>query len=244
MARPASTTTTATKPRREPTRFPHAVPILGKQAWRRLRRRPQAPFRGANGFETSIYYWWWQYLRAQDGYRATCQNGGVGTYSALYADFGDVHAMEFWDWWKLKGAYLFAEPPIARVRELTAQEPSTASADWLAVELPTTMPLAVVVRQLRKQYGDRFAHVTSHGFNPRRSPRYVVATRFVLSTLYTHLRVWTLRIEHPDIPLHEIADKAGLVVNTRDLDPNDKVIATTVRAAKATLVSRHLRIAR
>src|SRR5579862_8349459 len=62
--------------------------------------------------DNSLYYYWFQFLRRHEGYRKTCEAGGVGEFSGLYEDFGDVHAVTFQKWWSMdeRGAKLFGEP--------------------------------------------------------------------------------------------------------------------------------------
>lgn len=58
----------------------------------------------------SIYYWWFEYLKRSEKYKAACENGGKGM-EQLYSDFGDIFAYEglegFWAWWKERGQFLF-----------------------------------------------------------------------------------------------------------------------------------------
>lgn len=240
MTQPVS----STKQPKRATRFPHAIPIQNRHKNRKLRRRPKPPFKDANGWETSIYYWWWFYLREHEGYKETCLAHGAGTYAALYVDFGDIHSMGFWDWWRQKGTYLFAEPPVEVVRELPLGTVVDSASHGLVLALPTSMPIQVVMRQIRREFKNRFAVTDGRGFNPQRPPKYAVATRYVLSSLHTHLQVLKLHRDHPDCALHEIADMAGIKIGEHWHDKEDRRIAGSIRSQKASLVSRHLRIAR
>lgn len=74
--------------------------------------RQRRPFDAANPPQTVIdspYYWWYQFLRLNKDYAATCKRGGRGHLSSLYRDFGDVFALHFKAWWTARD-HLFAEP--------------------------------------------------------------------------------------------------------------------------------------
>ena len=74
--------------------------------------RQRRPFDSANPPQTVIdspYYWWYQFLRLNKDYAATCKRGGRGQLSSLYRDFGDVFALDFKTWWTARD-HLFAEP--------------------------------------------------------------------------------------------------------------------------------------
>lgn len=57
----------------------------------------------------SPYYWWFMFLRLNADYKATCKAKGKGKCAELYKDFGDVHKVNFKEWW-IDKAHLFAEP--------------------------------------------------------------------------------------------------------------------------------------
>ena len=58
----------------------------------------------------SPYYWWFKFLQLSAEYKATCDANGVGEYAELYKQLGNVHQLNFKEWWKTK-AHLFAEIP-------------------------------------------------------------------------------------------------------------------------------------
>ena len=74
--------------------------------------RSRKPFDELNPPKTvtdSPYYWWFMFLRLNADYKATCDANGKGKYSNLFRDFGNVHKMNFKEWWTER-AHLFAEP--------------------------------------------------------------------------------------------------------------------------------------
>ncbi len=74
--------------------------------------RSRKPFDELNPPTTVIdspYYWWFMFLRLNSHYKKTCESDGKGKYASLYKDFGDVHNINFKQWWTER-AHLFAEP--------------------------------------------------------------------------------------------------------------------------------------
>ena len=74
--------------------------------------RERKPFNEENPPQSvldSPYYWWFMFLRLNSDYKATCKARGRGKCVELYKDFGDVHKINFKEWWTER-AHLFAEP--------------------------------------------------------------------------------------------------------------------------------------
>lgn len=84
-----------------------------------------------------MFYYWWEYLQRHDGYRETCEAGGIGQYAKLYADFGDVHSGDFWSWWA-KHDHLFAEPRARQAELVDHAELSKQASDDVLFPLRTT----------------------------------------------------------------------------------------------------------
>ena len=148
---PKSSTKPPQKPASRRRFFIYAPPLKGARPSRR--QPPQKPFKEAKAWQTSVYYYWWEYLRRHEGYRRTCENGGKGKYAALYRDFGDVHAGEFWDWWK-GHMDLFCEPtpPYARIvvlRDVVDTPPNT-----VLIQVSLEQRLALTIRQIKRQLKD------------------------------------------------------------------------------------------
>jgi hypothetical protein len=104
-----------------------------------------------NRWDNTVYYFWWEFLRRHDGYKATCENDGKGKYAVLYADFGNVHGLSFKDWWTKddRGARLFAEPRLPRgVMAMTTEDIETLPADWE----PQSLLIVAIPLNLRKRH--------------------------------------------------------------------------------------------
>lgn len=186
--------------------FIYAPPLRGKAFGGRESKRtpPNAPYTGAPSWKTSVYYYWWEFLRRSEAYKKCCKNGGKGKLSKLYADFGDVFVERdgkygtefhtFWDWWisehpvskQNRGQTLFGEPPARRLAETVS---STApNDDTLVIEVPLELRTAFLVDQFRKvlQEHDK-RHKTAQA---KSRALYPVHTKPVLSALHTALVVY------------------------------------------------------
>jgi hypothetical protein len=81
-------------------------------------------------FTQSVYYYWWEFLRLNEDYRACCERAGLYNdddpkhlhLRELYRDFGDVRDREpdqsaeenFKLWWIERGWVMFVEPPPSK----------------------------------------------------------------------------------------------------------------------------------
>ena len=242
--------------------FIHAPPLLGKR--KSKRKAPNVPFVGAATWQTSIYYFWWEYLRRSDAYRGTCANGGKGKLAKLYEDFGDVHDEKgtlqetFWSWWK-EHAHLFWEEGKRRVCEIG--DVTDAEETDLHVRLPLNVRANELVKQVRQLLADN-EHKVQQARKASRA-RYPVHVRLRLSALHEHLKVYDAAIANPNHKQHEIADLAGVMVDEalryddgdggktvvtiaslkRDYEPYGD-LERIIKRRKTQAVSTHLKAAR
>lgn len=243
--------------------FIHSPPFKGRRSAKtgapvsKRLTRIQPPFDGAEAWQCSIYYFWWEFLRRHEGYKDCCMRGGQGSHSRLYADFGDVHAYgtaDFWSWWtdklengETRGALLFAEPSARKVE--VKVKGSNTEADTLLVEIPLEVRTTYLVRAFRKLLEDHSDQVTAARRISR--ARYPVAASVRLVSLYQALRVWDIWAEHGRTKKkYEIADLAGVYVNRvvngetietlkrRDLPYRD--VQNEVRRRQVMAVNRYL----
>lgn len=194
--------------------FIYAPPLFTQR--KSKRPLPNAPFRNAERWQTSIYYLWWLYLRRSDAYKAACAKGGKGRLAKLYADFGDVFDDKetekdtFWSWWKTH-AHLFWEPAVRPVAE--TNDTVDAEETDLVVRLALEVRTAHIIRQVRRLLRDNEAKVKQARAKSR--AKYPVRTKVKLLSLHKHLRVYDAFIANQEKKLHEIADIAGLSVDER-----------------------------
>ena len=226
--------------------FAYAWPVKNPS---RSNRKPAAPpYPGAEPWKCSVYYYWWEYLRRHEGYRRTCEQNGVGAYAELYEDFGDVHATDFWSWWR-KHNWIFAEPPIRQVE--VAETNDQADDRTLIVKVPLDTKLAINVRQFKRLVGPKMKRANRAKMESR--AKYPVATKPVLSSLHEHLSVWDAKQQNPEVADADLADLVGLRINhvvdgetlasRKALKLSTVDIERKLRRRKQLAVQRHLRIA-
>lgn len=227
--------------------FVYAPPLKGVRPSKR--RAVQPPYKNAPPMHCSVYYYWWEYLRRHEGYRRTCERGGKGKYARLYADFGDVHATDFWTWWRTHSE-LFSEP-LPRQVEL-ADTSAKCPDNTVLVSVPLENRAALSARQFRRLI-EPLVQVKKKSVTVSRA-RYPVATKPLLPSLHQHLKVWDARLAHPLLDDWELADVAAVAVNhvVQDgltLSQRKSAGMKTERAErilkrrKQLAVQRHLRIA-
>jgi len=229
--------------------FVYAPPLLGA---RKSRRKPPQPAdQKSERWKWSVFYYWWEYLRRHEGYRETCEAGGVGQFAKLYADFGDVHSGDFWSWWKTH-SHLFAEP---EAREVELIDPANMQyqedGDFIYVRIPRENPIKLTLKQVARIVKPKLVKPDRKKIVSQ--ARYKVATKPLLPSLDMHLRVWDARHDNPDATLEELADIAGVKINhvvngetlvhraALRLSADD--IRKVLKRRKELAVQRHLRIA-
>jgi hypothetical protein len=170
----------------------------------------------------SIYYLWWEFLRRHDGYRRTCENGGNGRYSKLYKDFGNVHALDFKEWWTKgeRGARLFAEPAIPQTVVRLTKDDLTALEWTEGTLLVLAVPLLLPKRYLQRRIGQmlKVHHPRKRGKRTSKDSRalYPVATQFNLHSLQVAMAVYDLKKANPKTKLWEIAQQLRFTSSLKD----------------------------
>ena len=176
-------------------------------------KRPTHP----SSWQRSVYYWWWEYLRRNDAYKICCEKGGRGELAELYADFGNVHAMDFKQWWteNNRGGTLFAEQAVEdRLRELKPDEAAELGG-WDKNEF---MVVLVPLSQPKRHLTQRFTTLLKHRHEGARGKRmlakttamYKLAGQFTIESLRATLKAYDLRQADPKMPLWRVALEAGL----------------------------------
>lgn len=226
--------------------FVYAPPLKGT---RESKRKPiQAPYKDAPTYKCSVFYYWWEYLRRHEGYSRTCANGGKGRYAKLFADFGDVHATDFWSWWRTHSE-LFSEP---LPRQVEVVEASSKCADnTVLITVPLENRAALSVRQFRRLI-EPLVSVRKQAITVSRA-RFPVATKPHLPSLHQHLLVWDAKRENPEADDADIADLAGIAINRvvdgetvegrKSINRAYDDILRILRRRKQLATQRHLRIA-
>jgi hypothetical protein len=192
----------------------------------------------------SPYYWWWECLRRNTDYRATCSKGGRGKCAALYKDFGDVF-VEFKTWWQVdrRGARLFAEPYIANMEVVDIDNASERVSDSiLLVTLPLNLPKSQLLKRFREILKEH--HRGKQGVRVRETSRamYKLNGKEDVAFFETALEVWDLRHRRPELALWEIANLTRCV-SPHNLIRNDDLAQdlTVKKNLLSATASRYIR---
>ena len=206
--------------------FVHAYPIFGKKLKdgtlaSKRHRRLNVAFSGAEAWQNSVYYWWWEYLRRSDEYKHCCKQKGRGKLAVLYSDFGDVFTYEtadFWTWWtekvngyETRGEYLFAEQ-VARKMEVSDEADFGDLEDALIVKVPLEVRTTYLVRNFRRMLNDYEQRVKQARKKSR--ARYKVWAKVSNNTLYKTLKVYDYVQQHKSAMHVDVAEACNLLINT------------------------------
>lgn len=227
--------------------FPYAPPHYPGAPFRA--RLPQPPYDGAEDWKCSVYYYWWEYLRRHDGYRATCQAKGDGEHSLLFKWFGDVHAGDFHDWW-WSHYQLFTFS--SETQNIALSDKFYLESDGVFLHVGYARSKSEMIASAREQIMRIPQREITNEL--RKTIRFKPAARPVLKSLHQHLLAWDAKQANPDIDDAELCDLAGLKPNlpysTADI-ASLKADGLAVhdlqkanRRAKRLETQRHLRIAK
>lgn len=206
-------------------------------------------------WELSAFYFWWSFLKLHEGYAETCRKNGKGAYAKLYADFGNVHDIEFKDWWtgkvgdETRGVYLFAEPPApTTVKALSREEvlqiiDAGVEDEVLLVAIPMSYSRRVISKRLGGVIRDHHGRGRGQKRLSESKARYKLLSIPDADSMGKVLKCHSLRQQHPKMPLWEIAHRArlGQLVSEAELMGSDKQGLSAVKAALTAAASRKLR---
>jgi hypothetical protein len=112
--------------------------------------------------QSSIYRWWWEYLRLSKDYWLVCQTSTKAMIKTedqqlrrVYRGFGDIYASSFDDWWLDRGYSLFTEqekfPKVVEVpRRPTERQRQIPADDRIWIEVPLKLSKRTIQKQLGK----------------------------------------------------------------------------------------------
>ena len=101
--------------------------------------------------EQSPYFWWFKFLQLNKDYKKTCDKAGKGKLSHIYKDLGDVHQVNFKQWWNAK-SHLFAEPIDSSYKMAIAQRKEELAPFNNAEVINLVVPLTWSRRGLLKRF--------------------------------------------------------------------------------------------
>ncbi len=226
--------------------FPLAPPDYAGAPYRP--RLPEPPYPNAPGWQCSVYYYWWEYLRRHDGYRTTCAHKGEGEHAELYKQFGDVHGSDFHTWWN-NNLWLFTFVSEAQDISLSGKFYLESEGVFLHVgySRSKTQMLDAVRETLNKL--DRRQMLKEM----RREYRFYPTGRPRLPSLHQHLLVWDAQQANPTASDAELADISGITLNIAEDQTHlaqlqregeyRRDLERKLHRSKQLAVQRHLRIA-
>ena len=193
------------------------------------------PYSDAPAWQCSVYYYWYEYLRRHDGYEETCHKNGFGPCAEEFVTFGNVHDLNFAEWWG-QHFWLFEEKrPVRRMKQVPALNSGGFPLDrnTLYLEIDLTAPPSQLFQELRAEIwfqrlaaqdrAQRAAEIRAIKHKKatpeitievrKSTAHFPVETKPVLSTLHQHLLVWDAKKANANANDAEIADLAGIRIN-------------------------------
>lgn len=186
---------------------------------------PDRPYPGCAPYERSVYYYWWAFLRENRDYIAHCENGGEGPMGPLYRKFKDVRDGDFMGWWVATGRLLFCELLERTVRVHEPDADGRIALENAGNQMIITFPKDGDPSRILAEVKARIlAEQDAYVEKSESQATYPVERNPVLSALHKRLTVWKLRKENPDVPLHRIAQMAGLKFSYKGDSPTQRGI--------------------
>ena len=201
--------------------------------------RPQSPFTGAPGYQCSVFYYWWAFLRENATYLACCESLGQGPLRDLYFFFGDVRGDDFVEWWSVGGnvrgvcSYagrdLFCESILDPITIGTVRDGDNSHVQLSVPVIPDLKRLTAEFQRVMRLVVEERAQPDARQDD---GPLFVVAGRNPsLNSLHKILTAWKTRAANPGIPNYDLAEELGITNNVkgnRGEYEHDRVVYTTI----------------
>ena len=184
--------------------FVTAPPNNAELAHTRFKGSRNMPYKGAEPYKSSLYYWWWAFLKRNKDYRQTCRKCGTGKLARLYRDFGNIFEGTFLEWWTGHKT-LFAEQ-----RHLNAHGDNDHE---IVYHIDPYRPLHHIQEEIKA------LHMRAHAIMPRLGSRsnstaqYPIYTNVSAHTLHRVLTIWDLKQTNPAHRAYDLGILAGLRPN-------------------------------
>ena len=208
--------------------------------------RSRKPFDEANPPATvlsSPYYWWFMFLRLNKEYKKTCELNGAGKHADIYKDLGNVHAMNFKDWWNEK-ARLFSEPKKGYRMKVAESLNEIAPFDDEEV-LNLVVPLTWSQRSLKKAFTQlvlKRVEKGQRGVSVEKSEaEYRLSGKWHIEALATAYKIYTIKSkveEGTKLAWADIGIQAKLPMSYAIKKGHDK-LNSDVRRTLTILAKRH-----
>ena len=209
-------------------------------------RKPFDELKPPDTVTNSPYYWWFMFLRLNADYKATCEANGVGKCADLYKDFGDVHSVNFKQWWTDK-AYLFSEPKKGYRMKIAKDINEIAPFDNEEV-LNLVVPLTWTQRSLKKAFSQLVLKLVEKGKRgvsvEQSEAQYRISGKWSIEALSFAYKVYALKHapnKGKKVAWADIGIRANLPYAKREKAVEGKITDETVdvRATLTVLANRH-----
>ncbi len=203
---------------------------------------------------SSIYRWWFEYLKLSKDYwwltKISNHRSDDALFQKVWENFGDIYKYEFDDWWLSRGRYLFVEKRMpGRVEKLDWQTITREhfNETRLVLSIPLTIRKETVMRKVRgilNQYYDRQFDVIQHStaLLKLHTGRYRQESIAVAYDVWiNHRKHVTLMPEGQKKKLWEIGEMLNLAGESRLKRGNTPKEVQEKRRMLNALVSRYLR---
>jgi hypothetical protein len=208
--------------------FETTPPYLDQTSHGRFRGQRNLPYRDAEPYKASIYYWWWAFLKRNKQYQRTCLKRGKAQFCQVYHDFGNIFEFEFKAWWETR-KFLFSEQSA-----LIEKRNMDAARDGLLYRIDPGRSFNQIQQEIKAIHMQAHAIMPANSQRRRSSAKYPIYVNASAYNLYRVLKVWDLRCEHPDMSAYDVGIMAGLKPN---ILPPSRFGHTRTRSAIA--IERH-----
>lgn len=217
-----------------PLSFMTAPPDIEEFAHTRFREPRNLPYQNAPAHKSSIYYWWWAFLKRNKAYSRICRQNGRGRLAQIYKDFGNIYDISFLEWWQSHKA-LFAEQP-----SLVELQHNIPLDDGLLYRIDPRKSFNQIQEEIREIHLRAHAIMPACDRKPVSSAKYPIYTIVSAHTLHRVLRIWDHKQQQPQLGAYELGLLAGLKPNLLPLPVHGET--RTRRALDITAHNKRARI--
>jgi hypothetical protein len=193
---------------------------------------------------SSPYYWWYMFLKLNADYKKTCSLKGSGKHKEIYKDLGNVHSLNFKEWWNTN-VQLFAEPKRGYKMKIAVNASEIAPFDDSEV-LNLVVPLTWSQRSLKKAFSQLVLNKIERGKRgvsvDASEARYKLSGKWHTEALATAYRIYTIKKKYDELGEKkvwaDIAIEAKLPMSYT-LKEGKKNINSDVRKTLTILAKRH-----
>lgn len=194
---------------------------------------------------TSIYYWWWSFLRLSPVLWFAQETGIKPTdpqIAKVAESFGNLRSHHFSEWWRSTGRVIFAEskrPAKVQVLALDELHQHAFDPNKLYLEVPLTIRQQTIIKQFKTLLGEAHAgrglNLAAHSLAEFK----LHTKRYRLHTIEAEYWVMLYRLLHPNIEVWRIGDRLQVAPQHRVRDGDGSILNASKHALNS-LTGRYL----